>query len=106
MARPTIKISNGLIQGVESKFSENITVYKGIPYAASTAGENRWRPPQPSRSWEGTHAADSFGPPCPQMSPQLQTLCSMYRKKDFKLVDLDVWYTASERPASQNRVDQ
>lgn len=67
MARPTIKISNGLIQGVPSQFNEEITVYKGIPYAASTAGENRWRPPQPPKPWEGTRIADSFGPPCPQM---------------------------------------
>ncbi|MFJ3306548.1 carboxylesterase/lipase family protein [Streptomyces sp. NPDC086549] len=43
-----------------------VTVYKGIPYAASTAGENRWRPPRPAPSWEGTRKATSWGPACPQ----------------------------------------
>ncbi|KPI02348.1 Carboxylesterase type B [Actinobacteria bacterium OK074] len=43
-----------------------VTVYKGIPYAASTAGENRWRAPQPPPSWSGVRAADTWGPACPQ----------------------------------------
>jgi hypothetical protein len=44
-----------------------ITVFKGIPFAASTAGVNRWRPPQPPASWAGVRKADTFGPICPQV---------------------------------------
>jgi carboxylesterase type B len=68
MTRPTIKIATGLVQGVSSPYSENITVYKGLPYAAPTGGENRWRAPQPPLAWEGVRVADTFGPPCPQMA--------------------------------------
>ncbi|KAF3762035.1 alpha/beta-hydrolase [Cryphonectria parasitica EP155] len=44
---------------------DEITTFKGIPFAASTAGENRWKPPQPPVAWNDTLIADSFGPECP-----------------------------------------
>lgn len=67
MVGDPVRISTGLLQGLQSEFSKNVTVYKGIPYAASTGGANRWRPPQPPAHWEGVRVADEFGPPCPQM---------------------------------------
>ena len=63
-----IRISTGLVQGVPSRYNEKIIVYKGLPYAASTAGENRWRAPQPPLPWDGVRVADNFTSPCPQMS--------------------------------------
>ncbi|KAL1896078.1 hypothetical protein Sste5346_004817 [Sporothrix stenoceras] len=62
-----VRVSTGLLQGSLSEYDDSIAVYKGIPYAASTAGENRWRAPQPRASWEGVRHADSYGPPCPQV---------------------------------------
>ncbi|OOF91965.1 hypothetical protein ASPCADRAFT_56460 [Aspergillus carbonarius ITEM 5010] len=44
---------------------KDISVWKGIPFAATTGGENRWRPPQTASSWNGTLKATSFGPSCP-----------------------------------------
>jgi para-nitrobenzyl esterase len=38
----------------------------GIPYAASTAGEQRWRAPQPATPWTETRESLNFGPSCPQ----------------------------------------
>lgn len=67
MAGPSaVKTTSGLVQGSQSEHGHNITVYKGLPYAASTGGANRWRAPQPAPSWEGVRVADTFGPPCPQ----------------------------------------
>lgn len=56
--------------GPAANFSnwESITAYKGIPFGASTAGEFRWRPPQPPVAWNDTLLADSFGPECPSGS--------------------------------------
>lgn len=43
---------------VVGSVAENGTyVWRGLPYAGSTAGENRWRAPQPAPPWEGLREA-------------------------------------------------
>ena len=51
---------------VEGLSQNGVSVFKGIPYAATTAGDNRWREPQPAESWQGTRQAQNWGPICPQ----------------------------------------
>ncbi|KAE9034862.1 hypothetical protein PR003_g8142 [Phytophthora rubi] len=51
----------GQLQGVEDSDVAGVTVFKGIPFAASTAGEARWTAPQPPASWDGVKVADTFG---------------------------------------------
>ena len=60
MLRET-KTENGRVRGVVAT-DARITVYKGIPFAADTSGENRWRPPQPAKDWEGVRDCSEFGP--------------------------------------------
>ncbi|MFI1030065.1 carboxylesterase/lipase family protein [Streptomyces sp. NPDC020951] len=60
-----VRTRSGLVTGVPAAL-DGVTVYKGIPFAASTAGENRWRAPQPAPSWKGVRAADTWGAACPQ----------------------------------------
>ncbi|KAF2162125.1 hypothetical protein M409DRAFT_37456 [Zasmidium cellare ATCC 36951] len=43
----------------------DITVWKGIPFAATTAGNNRFREPQPAVGWNSTLYASNWGPVCP-----------------------------------------
>ncbi|MEU1341346.1 carboxylesterase family protein [Streptomyces sp. NPDC005827] len=62
--RPVVTES-GRVTGVPAGL-HGVTVYKGIPYAASTAGENRWRAPRPAPSWKGVRKADTWGAACPQ----------------------------------------
>ncbi|MDT7847267.1 carboxylesterase/lipase family protein [Streptomyces justiciae] len=64
-AKKAVRTKQGLVTGVPAAL-KGITVYKGIPYAASTAGRNRWRAPQPAPSWKGVRAADTWGAACPQ----------------------------------------
>jgi carboxylesterase type B/heat shock protein HslJ len=45
---------------------DSVRAFLGVPYAESTAGENRWRAPVPKAPWPGTWQADAFGPICPQ----------------------------------------
>ena len=40
--------------------------WRGIPYAASTAGEGRFRAPRPPRPWTEVRDATAFGPVAPQ----------------------------------------
>lgn len=44
---------------------QDITVWKGIPFAATTAYENRFKPPQPAAAWNSTLDAKDFGDTCP-----------------------------------------
>jgi para-nitrobenzyl esterase len=60
-----IRITTGLIAG-EAASNSDVTVYRGIPYAAPPIGDNRWRAPQPPASWSGVRPATAFGPRCVQ----------------------------------------
>ncbi len=46
-----------------------VDAYLGIPYAETTAGVDRWRPPVPVTKWDGVRQATVFGPGCPQDDP-------------------------------------
>jgi len=62
-AAPTVKLDAGVVEGAQSG---DLLVFKGIPYAASTAGPMRWRAPGPVAAWAGVRPATSFGAACPQ----------------------------------------
>ena len=54
----------GAVAGTPSGGS---TAYRGIPFAASTAGALRWRPPAPPAPWGGVRDASAFGAVCAQL---------------------------------------
>ena len=45
---------------------DGIHTFKGIPYAASTAGTNRFKPPAPLKPWAGLRDAFELTAQCPQ----------------------------------------
>jgi para-nitrobenzyl esterase len=61
---PIATTTNGKVRGATN---DGINVFKGIPYGASTAGANRFRPPKPPQPWEGVRDALEY----PPMSPQV-----------------------------------
>lgn len=72
-----IQTKYGPVQGIPAFDSEpinnisnwkDIAVWKGIPFAADTSGNNRWRPPQKRAVWNATLQANAFGDVCPQGS--------------------------------------
>ncbi|CAN7279181.1 carboxylesterase/lipase family protein [Neorhizobium tomejilense] len=62
----TVGIRNGVLRGSLAKGAFS---FKGIPYAASTAGANRFKAPQPVQDWAGERDATKYG----SLSPQFNT---------------------------------
>jgi len=60
----TVETHRGKVRGTDDN---GIKVFKGIPYAASTDGLNRFRPPKPAKDWPGIRDAVTYGPMCPQI---------------------------------------
>jgi para-nitrobenzyl esterase len=62
-----VEVSGGVVSGTASDLDPAVAVYLGIPYAAPPTRQLRWRPPAAVKPWEGTRAADSYAPGCPQV---------------------------------------
>ena len=43
-----------------------VTVFRGLPYAAPPVGDLRWHAPESAVPWVGVRKADAFGKACPQ----------------------------------------
>ena len=63
---PVADTAAGRVRGATEA---GIHVFRGVPYAATTAGANRFQPPLPPSPWSGVRNADRFGPRCPQVAP-------------------------------------
>lgn len=94
--RPAVRIASGLVSGQASDSDAQVQVYRGIPYAASTAAANRWKPPQPVDAWQGVRACTEFGPACPQLPYPKES--PYYREPEPQSEDclyLNVWSGAA-----------
>ncbi len=60
-----ITTDKGTVNGIK-KDTQNICIYKGIPYAAPPTGQLRFAPPAPPAPWATPLNATKFGPECPQ----------------------------------------
>ena len=61
---PIVETAEGKVRGLSSG---RIASFKGLRYAADTAGANRFRPPQPLPPWAGVRDALDYG----QIAPQI-----------------------------------
>lgn len=61
--RPVASTTSGPVRGV---IEDGASVYRGIPFAASAAGEGRWAPPRPPQPWIEPRDAADYGPICVQ----------------------------------------
>src|ERR1700728_3042104 len=61
----TLEVTGGKLRG---RHVGGVAVFKGIPYGASTAGENRFITPKPPAAWSGVLEAFDWGRSAPQGS--------------------------------------
>ena len=59
----TAKVTGGEVEGV---VSGDISIFKGIPFAAPPVGELRWKAPAPVQAWSGIKKANAFKDACMQ----------------------------------------
>ena len=70
-----------------------ITVWKGIPFAATTGGQNRWKAPQPASAWNGTLDGKDYGNVCPSSSSSPEYTI------DEDCLNLNIWSAANSTDA-------
>ena len=100
MALLTAKCESGKLRGVYSGNPE-ITVFKGIPYAAAPVGPLRWQPPRPAEHWNGILSADHFR----EIPVQVEERHPFYSKEFYRCrkpmsedcLFLNIW-TPAEQP--------
>ena len=61
---PVVDTANGKLRGV---WTSGVATFKGVHYAASTAGLNRFMPPQPVEKWAGVKDALTMSEVAPQV---------------------------------------
>jgi para-nitrobenzyl esterase len=87
--KPLVEIESGQLQGAAV---EDVTVFKGIPFAAPPVGEWRWRPPQPVAAWTDVRSAENYAPFCAQ--PQSALLWFELDVISEDCLTLNVWTPA------------
>jgi para-nitrobenzyl esterase len=74
-ANPIAETHAGKLRGTRIA---GVDVFKGIRYADSPAGSNRFLPPQPVSAWAGVKDATAFGASAPQSPETPSALSSWY----------------------------
>ena len=93
-ATEPVQIASGLVSGVPAGETGDVTVYRGIPYAAPPVGQLRWKPPQPVEPWAGVLACENYGPVCPQPSKKIGVYEADKAPADEDCLYLNVWMPA------------
>src|SRR3984893_15363321 len=62
-SRPVVETTAGKVRGYSAR---GILTFKGIPYAGSIAGPNRFMPPTRPKPWSGIRSSMYYGQVCPQ----------------------------------------
>jgi para-nitrobenzyl esterase len=85
-----VATDKGMVHGASAA---GVRSFLGIPFAATTGGSNRWKPPQPATAWTTTLNATALGPICPQIDPSTSAYATT---SDENCLTLNVWTPALE----------
>jgi para-nitrobenzyl esterase len=63
-----VETAHGKVRGYVFR---GVSIFRGLPYGASTAGANRFLPPKPPEAWSGVRSALRYGETAPQAPGRL-----------------------------------
>jgi para-nitrobenzyl esterase len=66
---PTYVVAETAFGKVRGEELQGVKIFKGVPYGASTAGQNRFMPPMDPAPWSGVRDALRYGSSAPQSNP-------------------------------------
>ncbi len=75
--------------------SDDVVVFRGVPYAVPPIGERRWRPTQPTQSWAGVRDAAVFGTIPPQAISR-ERLAKRGLTMSEDCLTLNIWTPAAD----------
>jgi carboxylesterase type B len=93
----TVQTQYGAVQG--RVLGNNVArAWLGVPFAASTAGANRFTAPKAPQSWTDVRDATVYGPGCPQQCNLPSGLCPETQSEDCLHVDVYAPMATSATP--------
>lgn len=90
MEQPVVAVREGKISGAAG---DGVVAFRGIPYAASPVGDQRFCPPVPHPGWDGVRDGTRPGPSAPQGVSRLEAIMRP-REPDWDedgCLTLNVW---------------
>lgn len=98
----------GALEGATSERSNEIAVFKHIPYAQPPIGGRRWRHAEPAPAWSGVRLATQFSPACLQPPyPKESFYARPAEPTSEDCLYLNVWtprHAIAPRPADKTTV--
>jgi para-nitrobenzyl esterase len=90
-AAVTVTVDTGVLSG---STKDGVISFKGIPCAAPSVGDLRWRPPQPVTAWRGVRSATQYGHDCMQLPDPSEAAPLGTTKPSEGCLVLNVWAPA------------
>ena len=83
---------------VRGEIYKGVSIFRGIPYGASTAGANRFLPPRPPEPWTGVRDCLDYGETAPQIPGRLAEGGCEGRRPEMgeDCLCLNVWTPAAD----------